>query len=77
MKNNLIKNILSKTFYYSNNLFESFLLKFSEKKMPNGRWLRDENYKGSMSKIANRLSSYNNHDHCGGDLCKYPPMSKT
>jgi len=71
--NHLIKNILQKTYSYQKKVFDSLLLRFSEKKMPNGRWLRDENYKGSMSNTANRLSSYNNHDHCGGELCQYPP----
>tara|TARA_Y100000389_G_C17406784_1_gene488533 strand:+ start:350 stop:565 length:216 start_codon:yes stop_codon:yes gene_type:complete len=58
------------------NSFKNIMIKnFSEKKMPIGRWIRDENYNGSMSQIANKLSSYNNHDHCGGELCKYPPSN--
>tara|TARA_Y100000389_G_C17368108_1_gene467461 strand:- start:121 stop:360 length:240 start_codon:yes stop_codon:yes gene_type:complete len=55
--------------------FENVIRYFSETKLPNGRWIRDDNYTGSMSNIAQRISTYNDHDHCGGDLCKYPPTS--
>ena len=69
--------MITKIFKNSYKYFEIILRTFSDKKMPTGRWLREEEYKGSMSNIANKLSSFNNHDHCGGDLCKYPPTSKS
>tara|TARA_B100001113_G_scaffold353852_3_gene360607 strand:+ start:11065 stop:11349 length:285 start_codon:yes stop_codon:yes gene_type:complete len=46
-----------------------------EHKIPNGRWNLDENYNGSMSRIATKNNEFNNHDHCGGDLCKFPPKN--
>tara|TARA_Y100000389_G_C17471158_1_gene531114 strand:+ start:6570 stop:6824 length:255 start_codon:yes stop_codon:yes gene_type:complete len=58
----------------SKHIFISLLNIFKTKEMPIGRWIRDDNYIGSMSNIANINTDYNNHDHCGGDLCKYPPL---
>ena len=46
-------------------------------KIPNGRWNIENEYNGSMSNIAIKNNEYNNHDHCGGELCKYPPQPKT
>ena len=64
-------NILFKNRSLYLELFQKY---FNNKnKMPTGRWLREDKYNGSMSNTANKLSSYNNHDHCGGELCKYPP----
>jgi hypothetical protein len=50
---------------------------FNNPKVPNGRWNLEEDYNGSMSNIATKNSDLNNHDHCGGDLCKYPPKNKS
>jgi len=50
---------------------------FDNPKVPNGRWNLEEDYNGSMSKIATKNNEFNNHDHCGGDLCKYPPKNKS
>ena len=43
-----------------------------------GRFTIDDkdNYKGSMSNIAEKNTNLSNHDHCGGELCKYPPTDK-
>lgn len=49
----------------------------SLQKIPNGRWNLEEDYDGSMSKIATKNNEFNNHDHCGGDLCKYPPKTRS
>jgi len=62
------------TIKLSKHIFIEFLNIFKTQKMPIGRWVRDDNYVGSMSKIANINTDYNNHDHCGGDLCQYPPF---
>ena len=42
---------------------------------PWGRFKIDENdnYKGSMSSFAEKNTNLSNHDHCGGELCKFPP----
>ena len=50
---------------------------FNNPKIPNGRWNLEEDYNGSMSNIATKNNEFNNHDHCGGDLCKYPPKNKS
>tara|TARA_B100000965_G_scaffold400952_1_gene423787 strand:+ start:2453 stop:2755 length:303 start_codon:yes stop_codon:yes gene_type:complete len=50
---------------------------FDNPKVPNGRWNLEEDYNGSMSKIATKNNEFNNHDHCGGDLCQYPPKNKS
>ena len=44
--------------------------------MPNGRWLLEKEYNGTMSSRAHKNSVFNNHDHCGGELCKYPPHTR-
>ena len=65
--------IFSRVFNTLNN-FKNIV--FTEKKMPIGRWIREDNYTGTMSNVSYKLTNYNNHDHCGGELCKYPPISK-
>ena len=45
-------------------------------KIPNGRWNLEKDYSGYMSNIATKNNEFNNHDHCGGELCKYPPTKK-
>lgn len=66
---------LLKTFHYTNiiNYFKRYLY---NTKIPNGRWNIENEYNGSMSNIATKNNEYNNHDHCGGDLCRYPPKPK-
>lgn len=66
---------LFKTFHYTNiiNYFKRYLY---NTKIPNGRWNIENKYNGSMSNIATKNNEYNNHDHCGGDLCRYPPKPK-
>lgn len=55
------------------NLFKRFLY---YQKIPNGRWNLEKDYSGYMSNIATKNNEFNNHDHCGGELCKYPPTKK-
>ena len=64
-----------KTFHYANivNHFKKYLY---NTKIPNGRWNIENEYNGSMSNTAVKNNEYNNHDHCGGELCKYPPQPK-
>ena len=54
-----------------------FFLKrfFSVNYLPTGRWMLDNEYSGSMSTRAHKNNVFNNHDHCGGNLCQYPPSS--
>lgn len=56
------------------NMFKRFLY---NPKIPNGRWNLEKEYHGSMSKIATKNNEFNNHDHCGGELCKYPPKKNS
>jgi len=55
---------------YISNIFKRL---FNNEKIPNGRWKLEDKYNGTMSNIAVKNNEFNNHDHCGGELCKYPP----
>tara|TARA_B100001250_G_C19675186_1_gene733324 strand:+ start:153 stop:365 length:213 start_codon:yes stop_codon:yes gene_type:complete len=58
---------------YISNIFKRL---FHNEKIPNGRWNLEDKYIGSMSNTAIKNNEFNNHDHCGGELCKYPPKIK-
>uniref|UniRef100_A0A6C0L1B3 Uncharacterized protein n=1 Tax=viral metagenome TaxID=1070528 RepID=A0A6C0L1B3_9ZZZZ len=58
---------------YISNIFKRL---FHHEKIPNGRWNLEDKYIGSMSNTAIKNNEFNNHDHCGGELCKYPPKIK-
>ena len=69
----MIRVFINKLQSSSKNLL-SFILK--DHKLPNGRWVRADEYNGNMSYIAQANSDFNNHDHCGGDLCRFPPSKE-